>query len=346
MNRRDLLFSMGLGATSLALRPAALDPLSSPDAKTRESSYKGIPSYVIEGSILRAEFVAAGGRMVSLQDKRIGHEFLFQQSADQYIRGQYDVPMAVNQAAGFDDMFPTITGCFDDTPPWEGIHMPDHGEVWSLDWTVEQSGDSLSLSVHGIRLPYRLSRRITFPEVNRLRMAYRVENLSPFEMPYLWSAHAMLRPEQGARILLPQECRTATVGGSHSGRLGKYGDRITWPKWSDSRGQQYDLSLVRSPNTDDVTAYTFSDRLTHGMCGLQLPSIKRTLRITFPVQTVPFMTVLVGEGLKTDPRFFVLLEPCSAPFGRLDIAKYYAQDSVIPKNGSREWHLDFTIETA
>jgi len=121
-------------------------------------------------------------------------------------------------------------------------------------------------------------------------------------------------------------------------------DRITWPKWTDAHGTNHDLSVVRSPTTDDVEAYTFSDRLSHGMCGLRWPSIKRMLQISFPVETVTFVTVLVGEGLKTDPRFFVLLEPCSAPFGRLDTSKYYAQDSTVPKSGSREWYLDFTIQ--
>jgi galactose mutarotase-like enzyme len=348
MNRREMLFSMGVGASSLALRRGAFSP-SIPvhgNSTIRESIYKDTSSYVIETEVLRAEFVAAGGRMVSLQDRRIGHEFLFQQTEAKYVRGNYDVPMALNEAAGYDDMFPTISECFNDTPPWSGIRMPDHGEVWSLDWNVEKSSDSLSLSVHGVRLPYRFSRKVTFPEPNRLRMAYTLENLSPFVMPYLWSAHAMLRPEEGARILLPEQCRVATVGSSHSGRLGKYGDRITWPNWTDAHGVPHDLSKVRSPTTDDVEAYTFADRLSHGMCGLQFPSIKRTLRMSFPVETVPFMTVLVGEGLKTDPRFFVLLEPCSAPFGRLDTSRSYSEDSAVAKSASREWYLDFMVETS
>jgi len=345
MNRRDLLLSMGLGASSLALRLAKFKPSIPAASIIREASYKGTPSYVIESEVLRAEFVAAGGRMVSLQDRRIGHEFLFQESEIKYVRGQYDMPMALNQAAGFDDMFPTILECFDDTPPWSGIRMPDHGEVWSLDWNVEKSSESMSLSVHGIRLPYRFSRTMTFPQPNRLRMAYRLENLSPFVMPYLWSAHAMFRPEEGTRILLPEECRIATVGSSHSGRLGKYGDHITWPNWTDSAGVPHNLSVVRSPTTDDVEAYTFSDRLSHGMCGLHWPSIKRTLRMSFPTETVPFLTVLVGEGLKTDPRFFVLLEPCSAPFARLDTAKSYTQDSAVAKSGSRQWYVDLMVET-
>src|SRR5262249_12094251 len=163
-----------------------------------------------------------------LRDKRTAHEFLFQQKEDQYIRGQYDIPMTINQAAGYDDMFPTIAECHADQQPWKGIRMPDHGEVWSLDWNVERAKDSLTFSVHGVRMPYRLTRRVAFPSADRLRMAFEVENFSPFVMPYLWSAHPMLKPEEGSRIVLPGTPLEATVSLSHSARLGRYGDRITW----------------------------------------------------------------------------------------------------------------------
>jgi galactose mutarotase-like enzyme len=312
----------------------------------REERYKDTASFVIESPILRAEFLAAGGRMVSLRDNRIGHEFLFQQKEEKYVRGQYGSPMALNQAAGYDDMFPTISECYLDQQPWKGIRMPDHGEAWSLDWNVAKAPDALTLSLHGIRLPYQLMRRITLPSANRLRMAYRVDNTSPFMMPYLWSAHAMLQPEEGARILLPEECRVATVGASHSGRLGKYGDHITWPNWTDAQGRRHDLSIVRSPHMDDVEAYTFAQPLTHGMCALRWPSVNRTLALSFPVDRVPFLTVLVGEGLKSDPRFFVLLEPCSAPFARLDTSQLYTKDSRVPPKQSREWYLDFEIRNS
>jgi hypothetical protein len=123
-------------------------------------------------------------------------------------------------------------------------------------------------------------------------------------MPYLWSAHAMLAPEEGAHILLPPECTEATVAASHSGRIGKYGDHITWPNWTDAQGKRHNLSLVQSPHSDDVAAYSFIRPLSHGACDLHWPKINRTFMLSFPVDVVPFLTVLVGEGLKTDPPFF------------------------------------------
>ncbi len=344
MNRRRFLSSIHFAATAAAFKTTSAAAPGPSRVTVREGRYKDIPSFIIESDILRAEFVVPGGRMVSLRDKRIAHEFLFQRKEDKYIRGQYDVPMTLDQAAGYDDMFPTISECYADQPPWKGVRMPDHGEVWTLDWSVERAADSLTFSVHGVRLPYRLTRRVTLPSSDRLRMAFQVENFSPFVMPYLWSAHPMLQPEEGSQILLPAGSNEATVGLSHSGRLGSYGDHIRWPRWTDSKGREHDLSVIRSPHTDDVELYTFARPLKQGTCALRWPSVNRTLRFSFPVAEVPFLTVVTGEGLKSDPRFFVLLEPCSAPFGRLDLAPSHTKESQVPANGKRTWHIEFQVQ--
>jgi hypothetical protein len=337
MTRRDYLRDAVAGAVPLMDRLWAL-------AAVRDDRYKDVPSFVIESDLLRAEFVAAGARMVSLRDKRSNLEFLHQQTGPNYIRGNYDRPMSTSQAAGYDDMFPTIAEGYVSEFPWNGIRMPDHGEAWALDWDVERSADTLNFSVRGVRLPYRLARAVTVPASNRLRMAYRLENLSPYPMSYLWSAHPMLRPEEGSRILLPEECRVANVGMSHSGRLGNYGNQITWPNWIDSRGGRHDLSRIRSADADDTEAYYFTKPLVHGQCALTYPSVHRTLRLSFPVETVPFLGIVLGEGVRGDSRFFALLEPCSVPFARLDTAQAYTQDSKVPAKGTREWFLEFKIE--
>jgi hypothetical protein len=342
MTRRDFLYLTGAGAATAIARPAA--EARPGNATVQHGRYKDIPSFVVETDLLRAEFVAIGGRMVSLLDKRLNHEFLFQRSETDYQRGAYDVPLTIPQSAGYDDMFPTIAECYNNEFPWNGIRMPDHGETWTLDWAVEKHSDALVFSVHGVRLPYRLIREVTVPAANRLRMAYRLENLSPYSMPYLWAAHPMLGLEERARILLPEECRIANVGNSLSGRLGKYGDQITWPNWTDSGGKRHDLSLIRSAHSNDTEAYYFTTPLASGWCGLMYPSINRTLRIFFPVDTVPFMGVVLAEGVRNDGRFFAILEPCSVPYGRLDTAKLYTKKSNVPARETREWYIEFQIE--
>lgn len=312
---------------------------------TSEGNYKGLRSVVIESESLRAEFVRPGARMVSLLHKKLNHEFLFQQDSAQYVQGAYDTPMGRNQSAGYDEMFPTIDECHMQEFPWRGTRLPDHGEVWSLDWDLKQESDSLDFSIFGVRLPYQLSRRVAFVDPARLRFSYTLRNLSPFEMPYLWSSHPMLRAEPGARVVLPRECRVATVGMSVSGRLGTWGNSISWPHHVDGGGNIHDLSVLRSLDTNDSEAYYFTNPLNEGWCGLLLPSIACMLRLSFPTERVPFLGIVVGEGLKSDPRFFALPEPCSAPLARLDVSEKFAPGSRLPASGTHEWYLDFEAIT-
>jgi len=55
------------------------------------------------------------------------------------------------QPAGFDDMFPTINECFYEDYPWKGQKMPDHGELWSLEWKYEIKESCLALWTYGVR---------------------------------------------------------------------------------------------------------------------------------------------------------------------------------------------------
>jgi hypothetical protein len=344
MKRREFLSAGSMGVAALTSAKFSGDKASAP--MVRDSRYKDQPSVVLENGTMRAEFVTQGGRMVSLREKATDKEFLFQQTEAKYIRAEYDKSMANDQAAGYDDMFPNIGECTYPQFPWKGAPLPDHGEVWSLDWDVEKREDSLTMSVQGIRLPYKLTRHVTMPAQNQVRLDYKLENFSPFPMAYLWSAHPILRLEEGARIILPAECRLATTGASLSGRIGSFGHQFSWPICADEQGNKHDLSLIRSARAHDSTAYYFTDRLVQGWCSMRYPSFGRTLTLSFPPETIPFLGVIIAEGRVGDPRFLALLEPCTAPFGRLDMADLYTRDSQVQAKGSRKWFLAFSIQPA
>ena len=307
-------------------------------ATVSQSRYKDTPSFVLESERLRAEFVAQGARMVSLVDKRLDHEFLVEQTGEAYLRSSFGHPMTPDQAVGYDDMFPTIDVCHYEEFPWEGIQLPDHGEVWALDWDVVVEDSALAASVHGVRLPYRLRRRMSCPDEGHLRMDYLLENLSPMDLSYLWSAHPMLLVEEGSRIEVPEGCERARPILSLSGRLGGYGDEFTWPRWTDRQGNNHDLSVIRSPRTGDVEKYFFTNRLKEGWCRLRHPSNGATLNFEWPAEQLPYFAVVIDEA-GSGPRFYCLLEPCSAPFDRLDFARKYTNESFVAAHSTRSWNL-------
>jgi len=312
----------------------------------RHGKHKDQISYVLETKTLAAEFIRPGGRMVSLRHKSANREFLVQQQLDKYLKAEFAKLLIPAQAAGYDDMFPTILECFYPDFPWKGVSMPDHGEVWALDWDVAQESQALVFSVYGVRLPYRLVRRASFSAENRLRLEYTLENFAPFEMWYLWSAHPMLQVEAGCQFVLPPECRRAKTSTSLSGRIGGYGDEFDWPMWTDSKSIRHDLSLLRGPDAHDLEKYFFTERMLHGWCCLRYPSNQLTLTISFSPKEIPYLAIVVGENIPGDPRTYALLEPCSAPFDRLDLSTSYTKDSrVLPKE-KRTWSIEFSVDSA
>ena len=149
--------------------------------------------------------------------------------------------------------------------------------------------------------------------------------------------------EEGTRIEVPEECNRGRAVLSSSGRLGGYGDEFTWPLWTDAQGNSHDLSLIRTPQTRDVEKYFFTNQLANGWCRLRHPSSGATLTLSFPVERLPYLGVVVDEG-GSGPRFYSLLEPCSAPFDRLDLSRKYTSESQVAAKSTCTWFLTFSLE--
>src|SRR5258708_2486830 len=84
-------------------------------------------------------------------------------------------------------------------------------------------------------LPLRFRKNLRLQE-NTIRLDYEVTNLSQSRVKFLWSAHPLLRVEPGAEIILPQEVKEVEVSWSRDERLGKSGDRCTWPSAAECAG--------------------------------------------------------------------------------------------------------------
>ena len=131
---------------------------------------------------------------------------------------------------------------------------------------------------------------------------------------------------------------------SLSGRLGTYGDDFTWPIWSDSKGKTHDLSLLRGPQAQDAEKYFFRNKLINGWCRLLYRSNGAKLNISFPPDELPYLAIVVAENAPGDPRSLILLEPCSAPFDRIDISKRYTKDSKVAARAVRKWFVTFSLD--
>lgn len=354
------------------------------------------------GALEVAILPEVGAKMISLRAPS-GREWLWQTRRRPFRVPEYGGAFEAYDISGFDECFPGIGEGPYPTGPWEGVTVPDHGELWTLPWRAEIDGDTLTLSVNGVRFPYRLEKRVSLeaPDAapaqwagNRdgsssgsgnggrvtaaVRLEYRLTNLSPFPLRYLWSAHPLFDVRPGTRVLLPHGVRVRTDW-SKDGRLGPLGTEHAWPvarvttpgggAGSDgdtdggtapldvlpdaTAGSADKLYTMRLPTTPDAGWCALYDpgagsSGTSGTGDSQSAGGGEFVAFRFDPARVPYIGVWLNLGgwpLSGEPCFNVALEPCTGYPDRLDLAVQRDEAATLPGSGVVEWTLRLEVGT-
>lgn len=309
-----------------------------------ESRYKDQPAISIKSDAITAQFLpVSGGKMCSLVYSPRELELLVQRPDPKYLMPVYDGDYVTQgECAGFDDMFPTIDRCFYEGHPWHGTPIPDHGEVWSIPWDCEVKNDRLHLATYGVRFPYRLEKWVSFSDENTLHLAYKLTNLSAFAFDFMWAAHPMFYLEEGAELALPVGVQKVVTTLNVAGSMGNYGDEFDWPIARLPDGEMRDLRRLSPETTGRAVKYFVKGKLPEGWCVLTYPQSDLTLKLSFPVERVPYLAILPNEGGWQD-LYNIFLEPATAPFDRLDVARLHNRVSSVKGRATYNWHLDITL---
>ena len=308
------------------------------------SSYKDCSALCLENDLLKVSVLPEiGGKIASIYVKKHNYEYLVQNPGRKYRHQEYNSDYISGECSGFDDMFPTIDACYYEEYPWKGTLLPDHGEVWSLEWDAAIGADTVSLKVDGIHMPYTLEKKISFLHEHTVRIDYRLINRSAFSMFFLWAAHMMINIEEGTRILLPSEVQNITTVMSNSKRLGGYGSIQAWPEVSLPTGEKERIDVSRSGMVCDMEKYYLADPLTEGWCSLEYPDGK-LFSLEFPPEEVPYLGILMNEnGWNNNGTwenlYSIFLEPCTSSFDRIDAARLRNQCSMIGPKSEYCWYL-------
>jgi galactose mutarotase-like enzyme len=310
--------------------------------RIEEAVYKDVGAVAMESGRLRVILLPAyGGKMASLVDKKTGREFLVQAPDDRYKKLDYAGNYVDAECSGFDDMFPTIDTWEYEKHPWRGAVMPDHGEVCGLPWKYEAEGEGLHCWVYGVRFPYRLDKWLQFETDETLTIRYRVLNLSPFDLDYIWAAHMMINAEPDARILLPYDDGAGAVCVfSHDNAFASPGMAVNWPKTTTAAGEIVDISRARKLG-NNTYKYYFNDPMPDGSCAYAYSD--GTALCVDVSKEVPYLGVWINEGAFKGYNN-IALEPCSGTFDDPGKAVAHCQNSVLPSNGTCEWQLRLYVE--
>jgi hypothetical protein len=310
----------------------------------RPSRYKDQSAVTLESETIAAQFLPGiGAKLCSLIYKPAGTELLVQRPAETYQLAPYDGDYVTQgECSGCDEMFPSIDRCFYEGYPWRGTPIPDHGEVWSVPWAFAEADGRLHFATYGVRFPYCLEKWVSFADDATLHTDYRLTNLSGFGLDFMWAAHIMLNLEEGATLSLPDDVRKIVTALSFDDSLGRYGDEFEWPVATLPDGRRRDLRRMQPRTAQDVAKYFVKGRMPEGWCALTYPVSGFALRLGWPVAQVPYLAVLPDEGGWQD-LYSIFLEPATASFDRLDVARVRGECSTVRAGATYEWHLSIHL---
>lgn len=305
-------------------------------------SYRGLDALRVRSGRIELVIIPAwGGKIASLVDLERQREWLHTNPHVPYRLPEYDANYVLDfDAGGFDECFPNIGSGFYPQAPWRGVEIPDHGEIWALPWTVTPTGDALEMSVHGVRLPYRFTRWLSFPEEGKLVLSYRLENPTPFAMPFVWSSHPIFEVTPGMRIDIPPG--RMRVDNGRNNFPAATGCDISWP-----RHNGLDLDVL-PPHEAGWAVKLFTRDLREGWVQLSDPAGGANLRMEFDPQRVTHVGLWMNyhgwAGIPGASKYYNLaIEPCIGVADRLDIAMQEDACGLLPAQGSLEWWLSLSV---
>ncbi len=256
---------------------------------------------------------------------------------------------------GLDECFPAVSGGAYPDAPWEGVLIPDHGELWCQPWNVEIVESSaqqiiLAMVCYGVRFPYRFQRTLTLSASHpALMLEYQVNNLTSFDMPFVWSIHPILKIEAGMHLSLPAGVETVRVEGATNGFLGESGSLLEWPQAKSADLQPIDLSRV--PANDFGQAYKL---YTHPLKGsdpvetvIYDPAGEHSFAFRFRPDEISHVGLWMNyggwSGSGSHPYFNLGLEPCIGGTDSLPKAKELGEYGLLPAKQSRAWTLELMV---
>lgn len=289
-----------------------------------------------------------GGKIASL---RVNDRELLQLPLAPYGPRARTMTFDEGDASGWDECLPSVAGCIVETAAGPAS-IPDHGDLWRVVWQPVQ-GTATSNTWRGecFSLPLALERTLTLTEAAaswKLSLDYTLSNTGAYTVPWSWAAHPLFAAEAGDRIVLPDSIRKLRLEGSRGGRLGRPGDRVSWPDATLADGGQTDLSVAQSPASgigDKLFAGPLSP--SENWCALERPNAGVRITLRFDPAATPYLGLWICSGGWPDrpgkKQTCIALEPATAPVDSLASCGPWSQ--VLAPGESISWPMIVELES-
>lgn len=288
-----------------------------------------------------------GGKVASIRLK--GKELL-QAPLAPYGPRNRTMPFDEGDASGWDECLPSVAACTVDTVNGP-IAVPDHGDVWRVEWKVLASNSSsVTMSAECFSLPLQLVRTIALTQTEkgyRIAAEYKVTNTGTAETPWSWSAHPGYAAEEGDILQLPDSVRALRIEWTRNGRLDKSRGIAAWPLARLTAGGETDLR-ISTPTHSGVGDKLFAGPLaaSENWVALERPKAGVRLRVSFDSAATPYLGLWIcqdgypeGGGLQ---QHCVAMEPTTAPVDSLGIEGPWSR--TLAAGESFRWPMTLDLE--
>jgi len=289
----------------------------------------------LENDALRVEiFPQFGGKVTSILDKADKFELLFDYAAELPTSSTYDRPYTSGWYAGWDECFPAVGASPYPGHPYEGVRVPDHGEVWGLPAVAEPTRNGITTIWHGLRFGYRFARTLTL-DGPRIICNYSVHNLAPFDFRFVWAQHALMSMASPARIQIGKlDCRIDHDAGGRDIQ-----SPFIWP----ATAEREDLSDPDSLPPKRAWKI-FAQSPIDSPAVVEYPARGRSLAMEYSSAngTAAYWGIWINTGGWAGHRHFAI-EPTTGRFDELDRSGKDNSAARIEPNGRREWTTTWTV---
>lgn len=236
-----------------------------------------------------------GGRLVELTDTDAGRQWLWRNHENPLGRVASGAEYDDVWQGGFEELFPS------DAPiSIGGVDYPDHGELWSIPWDLEEISDSsIAMSTVGPASGVEVTKIFSLSEA-RLDVRYELAHRGRHELPILFKLHPAFDIDENCRIDVPG----GVVEEVESG-FGNLLEGLVPEPWPTSAN----LSECR-PRSSGTNEFVYVSDMPEGHCGVVDEQARSWVRLDYSQDQFPYCWIFMSYG-GWRGRNVVVLEPCT-----------------------------------
>ncbi len=306
--------------------------------KIFESTWQHLPAVTLESPLMRVVIIPdLGAKIVSLFDKIRQYEWLAPPMRP-LKKTIYGAVFKDQDMSGWDEMMPTIDAC-----AFDGIKLPDHGEVWSIPWTVENTSVEALLSVCGTAMSYRFTRSAELVADNFLQLSYTLQNTAEVPLPYLWAAHPQFIASPDMHIILPSEVNQMVNIIIDDPLWGESGAIHAWPQAQSNDGIIRRLDQVAGAENHACRKFYVQPNQHIGWAMLYHTGLGCRLRLDWQPADIPYFGLWVDEGMVNSSPV-AALEPATGYYDSLERAAGNGSAPILAPGAMKQWCLIVSLQ--